>query len=259
MKTSISLILITLLSFSTKATSTSTSISKDQQSFKSKEFIHTNIGCPMNSTCNKETGAIYKQWAKLLRKTNKNHNQVSTLNKLAKEVGFPFSSWVSSTSKLTDKLIIWDSHCRNHNIDGREKIHIGLQFINNTSEAKQLSKLGHTYNRFMLTQEKSGEIGERIVPRMDPPLYFDGQNLIYQMELEGNYFSQSLSKSGRFKIVKSYTPKDFPRTITCSQNLLKAASSKELTKDLYLGFFCQEIWDKKSGLKKTILLPWSCN
>jgi hypothetical protein len=113
----------------------------------------------------------------------------------------------------------------------------------------------------MLVLDQMGRITERIVPRSDTPLYFDGDNLIYQIEFEGNYFSQSLTKKGEMRVVESITPKEFPKTIDCPKNLLNVASKKKekLNQDLYLGFFCQRTWDKQTGSSNIILLPWSCN
>jgi hypothetical protein len=231
------------------------------KAFGAEQFNHQNVGCPMNSNCSKKVGNTYKEWKAALSKSRKKKNQVSILNQLAQKNGLPFTQWVTNRGSFSEELIVWDSHCRNHNKEGRPKIHIGLQFINNLSQTTQLEKDGMTHNRFMLVLDQMGRITERIVPRSDTPLYFDGDNLIYQIEFEGNYFSQSLTKKGEMRVVESITPKEFPKTIDCPKNLLNVASKKKekLNQDLYLGFFCQRTWDKQTGSSNIILLPWSCN
>jgi len=215
----------------------------------------------MNSSCSKEAGANYRSWVKVLSQAKTKKNQVSLLNDLADKVGIPFTQWVTQKGSGASNLIVWDSHCRNHNIEGRPKIHIGLQFINNLSEAKALDKNGLTLTRFIHILEQDQSITKREAPRLDTPLYLDGDHLVYQIELEGNYYSQSIGPKGKLKIVSSITPKEFPRTIDCPKALTESANLREPKppKDLYLGFFCQQTWDRQTGKKKTLLLPWSCN
>jgi hypothetical protein len=198
---------------------------------------------------------------KTLARTKKKKNQVALLNRLAHKTGIPFTQWVTQEGSSSKELIIWDSHCRNHNAEGRPKIHIGLQFINNLSEARAHDKKGLTHTRFIHILEEDRTITKRQAPRLDTPLYLNGDQLIYQIELEGNYYAQSIDKSGKLKIVESITPKDYPRTIDCPKALLESANQRKekVTKNLYLGFFCQRTWNRQTGKHKTLLLPWSCN
>ena len=230
-----------------------------KKSFKPEEFNHKFAGCPMNSNCSKKAGAHYKSWVSTLKKTKDSKNQVSSLNRLASKKGLPFSQWVTSKGSFTEGLIVWDSHCRNHNVEGQSKIHIGMQFIKNISEAKELEKQSLTHNRFIHILESSGRITKRVAPRIDTPLYLDGDSLVYQMELEGHYFSQAIDKSGQLNVVKSITPKSFPQTVDCPKELLASVDSEKLPKNLFRGFFCQMTWERQTGRLKTILLPWSCN
>jgi|GEM_PF-1791314 len=230
----------------------------DETNFKNHMINHFNEGCPANSECTPKMGKDYQSWIKFLTSTNGLKKKVWMRDKFRKEKGIPFEIWLSEQQRADDKIIFWDSHCRSHNPDKGPKIRIGLAMVKHLNELKDYKE--NVYLRFIERFKDKGKAPQQYFgPRDETPLYLDGNELIYQRLLEGHTYGMSVSSLGALHIVPTISPKEFPQTIDCPENLVSSVTKKNLPKNLYSGIYCQRTYNIKTKKFETLLFGWSCN
>ncbi len=93
--------------------------------FATNEFLphmaeHEHLGCPSNAKCSKKTGLIRQQWIEIAK--SKNKNKIKKLTSFSRSFGVPLSVWGLNKAEENPAYMIWDSPCKNHNIEENPKV-----------------------------------------------------------------------------------------------------------------------------------------
>lgn len=239
---------------------------KDQQTefteseFKPHMIDHFNEGCPTNSECSPELGLLFKSWSELAKSFSGKNYSPDRLENFRKRNGVPIPIWITEKGTVKDKLIIWDSPCRDHNLEKEEKIKIGMIFVDHLKKMESLVNDKKILMRFLRIYQGEDKPPKEIQSlRGETPLYFDGDKLIYQLSVEGAYYSLSLSQTGELKIVDTKTPEEYTQSMECPKVMEDDLKKREITKNLYSGFYCKRVWNIKSKKFEIIQVGWSCN
>ncbi len=228
--------------------------------FKPHMLDHVYQGCPTNSSCPPRTGKRYKKWVDLLKQSKiKNTKHWTTINRFRQKQGIPLEIWSFPKGEKTEGLIHWDSHCQNHNQEGK-KIQIALALAKDFKEVRKLEKNSQKIHipRSLLL-ESSGKIKVYMVPRGIGPLYLNGKSLMYTKETEGVYYGLRIGPRGELSIVDPAVPRHYPKSVDCPDKLVKKFSHHSPPKELYTGVYCQSFWNQKTNIYQTMIFGWSCN
>lgn len=228
--------------------------------FKPHMIDHFNEGCPTNSECSPELGILYKRWSELAKNFTGKNYAPERLENFRTQNGIPIPLWITEKGTPKDNLITWDSPCRDHNKEKEEKIRIGLIFVDHLKKTQSLVKDKKVILRFLqIYQGEKTPPKEILSLRGETPLYFDGDQLVYQLSIEGSYYGMSLSQDGALKIVDTVKPAEFSESMECPKIMTESLKKKEITKNLYSGFYCKRIWNVRSNKYEIIQVGWSCN
>jgi hypothetical protein len=217
---------------------------------------HKNIGCPENSSCNKETGALRQKWLDRLRLHAK--DQKVSLEAHRKKYGIPINVWTRQDAKLTGPFIHWDSHCKQHR-KSLNPILLSQVITKNlgTLAKKYQDKSGLIISKAFL--QGTGNIKNYQIPRGERPLYIRSGKLGFTIEEEGHYFGIEFNSNGSFKITKTLQPKNFPQDVACPSSLIEYSKTQNFPKNLYQELYCIAVWDVLKKKFQTIMVGWSCS
>ncbi len=226
--------------------------------FKPHMLFHENKGCPTNSGCTEEMGKSYQKWIDTLARVHKKKDSHLILENLRKSIGVPIDIWIAEKASEEKNLIYWESPCRQHNLEGQEKIGIGVAMAKDIGSLLPLEKEKKIFLRRLYRMK-----GEKLVSyfslRDENPLYLNGDKLVFQRSVEGHYYGLSINQKGALQIEPSQTPASFPQSIECPSDFVEKMKAIELPKNLYAGVYCQKTWNKENKKLETILVGWSCN
>lgn len=212
---------------------------------------HPNPGCPTNAECSPNAGRLLSKFKTLLTKQD-----WKGLKKFKEEHGIPLDVWSKGNldNGLKDQtLISWDSPCENHMKSENGPINLSLYFSQNLTSLKDKK---HILLRTLLINDEKEE--KLLGLREGSPLYFSNSGAHYIRDTGGEYYEVIISKNGRLDIAKPKQPQQYPKTITCPENIILSAKKSILEKDLYRGLYCQQIWNKDLKKYQTIVQGHSC-
>lgn len=237
-----------------------------QEDFKPYMLGHIHEGCPSNSTCSKETGLSRKKWVDVLKAApNDKKKAARGIERFRKTYGIPLSFWVYVTSKPDTepkhKLIIWDSHCPNHQAkDNNKQINLGETL---TKDFKSLLNYKNDQHKIMVsktfTLNNNGKVESYPHPRADFPTFMDSTGIYFTREEEGKYYGMRVSKAGLVNIIPITSPKSFPQEVKCPDPLTKVFDDYIQMNNLYMGRYCKALWNRSSKKFQTFIFGWSCN
>ena len=256
---------IILLSLEIKGNSSDKKLDKNQEELKIEQFKphmldHPFEGCPANSGCTEKLGLLNKKWSELLKKSIKGKNLSKKLISFTKTNGVPIPLWLTEDASTKDNLIIWDSPCKNHNLENQKSIKMGMIFTKSLNDLSSLIKEKKVLPRFLnVYQGENKKPIELQTIRGETPLYFNGSKIIYQLGSEGLYYGLGLNPKGKLKIVTPVTPQEFPSSTPCPKSMEDSLKKKTIATNLYSGFYCQKIWNIKTKKFEIIQIGWSCN
>lgn len=227
-------------------------LEKGDDKLKPHIIDHPNPGCPTNAECSASAGKLYSQFKNLIQ--NKKWKQIASMQK---KTGIPLDLWtkvdLEKPNKFTD-LISWDSPCENHTNAKPTPINLSLIFARDLNEVikdkklllrKMIVKNGKSYNTKYGLREGS-------------PLFFSRDTTHYIRDIDAHYYDLALVKNNNIKLGPSLTPKFYPKTISCPEDLLKKAQTTIVEESLYIGFFCQQIWHKDLNKYLTVIQGQAC-
>lgn len=236
---------------------------EEVENFKPHMLFHENEGCPANSGCSVEMGKRYQKWIDAVSQVQNQKNSHLYLEEVRKVTGVPIDLWIPEKASEEKELIYWESPCRQHNIEGQEKIGIGVAMAKSLDHLKKLEEQKKVFLRrlYRLKNQKGEEpkIEEFFSLRGENPLYLDGDRLIFQRSAEGNYYALSINKEGAVEVIPSKAPPYLPQSMDCPADFVKKIKEVKMPQNLYAGVYCQKTWDMKSQGFETILVGWSCN
>lgn len=245
---------------------TAPSAPKDQQKdFSAEEFKphmvdHFNQGCPANSECSPEMGKLYKRWTDTLNNFGKEKEGHRLLEKFRQNNGVPFEIWTTKEADPKEGLVYWDSPCEEHNLEGKPHYGIGFAMIKSLKDLKKLEDQKKIFLRTLTLSEGKGKsVTTYKTLRGETPLYIENGNLIYQKMDEGVSYGLSVGLNGDLKVVTTTTPKEFPQSVDCPQELIEAVKKISSPENLYSGHYCQRTWNASDKIFNTLMVGWSCN
>lgn len=235
-----------------------------QTNFKSEEFkphmlFHFNEGCPTNSECSPEMGKRYQRFAEAVKEVEKNPRGFEYLDSLRKKSGIPFDLWTTEKAKAKEDIIIWDSPCRQHNLEDQKKIGIGLAMATDFIPLTKFEAEEKIYLRRLYRFQKGKDPETFYTFRGDTPIYFEDDRLVFKRMIEGHYYGVAVDNKGQVNVVNTTVPVDFPRSIDCPQEFLNSMKKITQPENLYSGVYCQKTWNKSTKDFETVLIGWSCN
>ena len=230
--------------------SCATKISGDEVTdFRPFMLGHRFKGCPENSLCSKETGALRSQWFHLLKK-----GKIGPLKAFKKNHGIPVGLWTTQKRSQGRHLVIWDSPCFSDRKND-EKVYEGEMFLKSFREISQYPLLRGKKIFVLLGKEKI----PYTIPLKELPLFIKDRKLYFHGEENGRYYSFSVSSRGDISIENHTGPDRFPESIECPEALKKDFATSFSPKHLYAGERCKNLWDMKRKSFVPIIYGWSCS
>lgn len=224
----------------------------DDIEFQPHMIEHIIKGCPENSDCNKETGAISENF-----KTVFNKHSLKKQQAFVAKYGLPFKFW---TTQLSDKLTItYQSKCNLHKpkkdnrgniLIDRKPIFEGIRFIRNVNEL--------TKSDYLLPNKMIREDGMQvqIIPRGTIPYFTNGDESYYQLDYRDIDFNMKI-KNGKITLATRDYPEVETRAATCSQDLIRKFTSLYSEK-IFQTAYCKSIYDIKDKKYYLYIFGWSC-
>jgi len=237
-----------------------------QEDFKPYMLGHIHEGCPSNSTCSKTTGAKRKRWIDVIKASPSDQKKTARgLERFRKQYGLPIGFWIH-TEKVEKgepehNLIIWDSHCSNHQSkDPKQRIFMGEVMVKSMSELEKITVPEHQlFINKTWTIEKSGKINSYYHPRAEFPIMVDSRGIYITREDEGKYYGIQISSKGSLSVVPINNPKSFPREVSCPPALDAVFKTNLKMSNLYMGHYCKALWNNTTKEYQTFVFSWSCN
>ena len=234
-----------------------------------EQFEHENLGCLMNSDCNKEYGEIRTRWNTLI-KSNEQNASTAQLEQFRRDFGIPVEFWVLDKKIEGVNVSFFDSHCRNHqNEVGTPAIFIGETFVKQAPDQNLESSLLKTKSPIKINQKairfdpilvlNNKEILTFWVPKGSSIKEFHDNKLLVLRSENGNYYHLQIDTYGFWKIVDSQSEMRERKEVPCPTQLTD--KFKEITSEhtIYLNSYCQTYREVKTGESEMIfLIPWSC-
>ena len=223
-------------------------------------------GCPSNSTCSKKTGAKRKKWIDVLKASPLDQRKTARgLERFRSQYGLPIGFWLHTEKIEKDepdhKLIIWDSHCSNHQSkNSKERIFLGESMI---KSFKDFDKMNLSEHKIMLnktwTLTKKGKLLSYFHPRAEFPIKIDSGGIYITREAEGKYYGLQIDNRGAIRIIPVSNPKSFPKEVACPEKLVQSFKTEVEMANLYMGHYCKAIWNDTTKEYQTFIFGWSCN
>lgn len=237
-----------------------------QEDFKPYMLGHIHEGCPSNSTCSKETGALRKKWIDVLKASPADQRKTARgLERFREKYGLPIGFWIH-TQKIEKgepkhKLIIWDSHCSNHQSKKpEERVFLGQSMVKSFND---FAKMNLPEHKIMLnktwTLTKKGKLRSYFHPRAEFPIKVDGAGIYITREDEGKYYGLQIDTRGTISIVPINNPKSFPKEVVCPEKLVTSFKAEVGMSNLYMGHYCKALWNDSTREYQTFIFGWSCN
>lgn len=221
--------------------------------FKPHMIDHEFVGCPTNAKCTKKTGLIRQHWIEISK--SKKKNKLKKLKSFSKSFGVPLSVWGLNEAEKNQKYMIWDSPCKNHNLEEKPKISLIDVFSKNLSEVKSNSDV-IVPKGLVLNNDKVEEID---LMRSDAPILLSKDSIFYVREVEGTYYTIAIHRNGKVTLIETPKVKHYPSEVACPEKLKEKFDSTVKLDNLYLGYFCKNIWNISTNSYQTMAIGWSCN
>jgi hypothetical protein len=214
---------------------------------------HENLGCPSNAKCSKKTGLIRHQWIEIAK--SKSKNKLSKMKSFSKSFGVPLSIWGLNKAESNPKYMIWDSPCKNHNLEEKPRVSLVDVFSKNLNKLESNSDV--IIPRGVLLNNGKTEVINLL--RSDAPILLSKDSVFYVRESEGTYYSIAIRRDGHVTLLDTPSLKKYPSEVSCPKELSEKFNSTVKLDNLYLGHFCKRIWNIDQNAYQTIALGWSCN
>ena len=210
-----------------------------------KELLHAHEGCPENSSCTKEQGAIFLGLSKAMQEGR------TSLKKFNKESGFPLR--VYTTLRDSTEEITYDSKCFHHR-SGPKKYYQAIKFVLNTKEVNNKDRF---YPRTFLNDKKSF-----ITSTNATPLYITNDALYSYIDFNNKIYTLKSSLDGGLTFDFSKNSPSSPKTIKCSKELIDTFKAHLLKypnfDSLYKGHYCREIFNIETKSYELFITGWEC-
>ncbi len=211
-------------------------------------------GCPDNSVCTKETGAVRLEWLEILKNYSINKIDEKETNKqIQKKSGFPIPSWATEAAKSKPMTTFWDSPCKQHQKEN-EKTYIAITFLKNLLPKNKI--LFHS--PAILTDDKSHSLAIQTL-RGEIPLLILNDSLYFTQVDDGYYYGLLISYNGKLSFSKVIKDTHYPKEITCTTEQINLFTKELPSKDFFKGYYCKAIWNLTTKTYNSLIFGWSCN
>lgn len=219
--------------------------------FKPYMLDHPFEGCPGGSKCTKETGIQRKKWSDLLKLKR---NRLKSLETYRQKVGLPLATWSFPVTNIPTGLALWNSPCPDHNLEN-DKILLA-EFV--ASDFKKLEQLKNIIIRKTLLKTADKIVAYPSI-RDESPLYISQQRLVYNLDLDGDYYGISIGSDGSVKVVDPVMPSNFPENVSCPPEMETSFKELKSPNNLYKATTCKSLWDLEAKAYRTVAMGWSCS
>lgn len=216
----------------------------------SKESLHPNVGCPINSICSKSMGMRIADWESTLAKVTEK-TKVKILKSYLKDKGIPLEFLSKKTTKESLDPVMWNSRCKLHNPRNPNKnIYKSIQFLKSIPDNKDM-----VFKKLNLYDE--GEILSYNIPQNSYPVLIQNNKLIMTEDYDDTYYQLGVSPEGKVSI------ENFPYSLiknALNKNVkdTKCPDKMEFDNDYFVKTYCHKIYDIDTDKLKTIQVAWSC-
>lgn len=226
-----------------------TGLPNDSQNLNT--ILHENSGCPIFSSCSKESGKQLEKWEKYINKLPK-INFEKSLNHYRKKNGLPVKFLTNKKSIQAIDPIIWNSRCKIHNPKNpNNKTYKAISFFKNAPKSELI-----TLNKVVLFGSKNKTTTFRI-PYEDIPLMIKNNEIVIIKNYDELYYNLSVNSNRKWKVIKLASEQ---RRLALSKRV-KNSTCPENKESIPTGFtktYCQEIWDIDKKKLRKVQLFWSC-
>jgi hypothetical protein len=237
------------------------------ESFSPHMVDHENLGCPTNSSCDKETGRLFGRWIELLKQGKKAQPE---LNAFIAQHGYPFKVWSllsAPSSSPKPGLISWDSQCEAHRPKAdavasqpvEPPVDQALVFVKSLQPEKYPDLL---FDQAYLSDGLSDQspVVAFTVPRATSPYSADADGLVFLEEEEGVYYYLKIDPKGKISVeMERPAKKASAQEVECPKFMLVHLAKNPPKKMIYQSYFCKKISSSKEARDSLVLLPFACD
>lgn len=215
-------------------------------------LAHKNKGCPLNSICGQEMGLKKAQWDETLKSLPKETTLAAKkLEEFRKKNGLLLPVWTISNTQEEKDLIKWNSPCPQHQNPENNLFQAEVFAPNFASLDK---------NRFLEEEafllEENNKITPYKIPNKELPLFLIGKEMIFSMASEGVYFYLGVDPAGNIRVIDTKNTEFTPTDMECPKELISKID--QLSKGLYSGHFCKNIYNSSLKKYQTLLFGLTC-
>ena len=235
-----------------------------------EDYEHQYKGCLENSECDQVMGLQLNRWKDLVKKLKDDSIQppkkAQYLEAFRNKYGIPIEFYTFQKSQQGFKPLLFNSHCKDHNQKGQEKVLRGMAFLKSLSKDKAVVWRDQT--------QIEVPVGEILIPQPvyvyegtepelyelplgDQPLYIQNKELVVIREEDELFYALRVSKSGDWKI--EYL--DMSRLSEWEEKRSEVTCPKDKTKLAPKEFgveFCKSIWNEDLKKNVTVKMHQGC-
>lgn len=235
-----------------------------------EDYEHQYKGCLENSECDQVMGLQLSRWRELVDKVKdpaiENAKKFRFLELFRQKYGIPVEFYTNQKSQQGFRPMLFDSHCKNHNMKDQPKIVKGTAFLKGLSETTAVVWRDQTQ-----IEVPVGELlrpqplyvytdkGLKLypLPLGDQPLFIKGGKLHILRETDDFFYMLTVSDKGDWEIInfdmaQLSTWEDRRSEVTCPQE--KPAVDDKL----FSVTFCKSIWNDDLKKNVTVRLYQGC-
>lgn len=235
-----------------------------------EDYEHQYKGCPENSECDQVMGLQITRWKELIKRIKDDKidgpSKIKFLELFREKYGIPVEFYTNQSSQLGFKPILFDSHCKDHNIKDGKKILKGISFLKSISKEKAVAWRDQTQievplGEIMIPQPVTVYEGTSTtvyqLPIGEQPLFIKNKELFVIQEEEDLFFALKIGPSGAWKIeyidMSNLSTWDDKRSeVPCPKDKV------DVTPKPFGVTYCKSIWNEDTKSSVVVKLHLGC-
>ena len=200
---------------------------------------HINPGCPFNSTCGPEMGALFLKYQHALDK--------GEINQFFKNYGLPITGRRKKETNPNRKIeAVWDSPCgyKENKESTNERVLNFTKNLNNSSLEYPLYTIIDSNNKIYRYKASND----------DSALGFDQKRLVFNRLIRDVYYQYNVGQKGDLQIGQNIEFPSTPHPTSCTSQLL-GQIKPYYTEDELQRINCRVIYGKKGQQSYLFYLP----
>jgi hypothetical protein len=235
-----------------------------------EDYEHQFKGCLENSECDLVMGLQLSRWGDLIKKIKdpqlETQKKSQLLELFREKYGIPVEFYTNQKSQQSFKPMLFDSHCKNHQLKNSPKILKGTAFLKSISSDSGIIWRDQTQIVIPLGEslrpqpvyaylEKGSLLYQ--LPLGEEPLYMKNDKLYVIRESEEFFYMLSISAQGEWKIesadMENLSRWEIKRSeVPCPQDKIP------VDERFFAVSFCKSIWHEDLKRNVTVRLHQGC-